>query len=564
MHTTHEARVGDTSGAPSPLLRSGAPFRIDAVLFDFDGTLTKPGALDFPGIRQAIGCPAGAPVLEFIASLADAGERARCRSILETFEAEAADRAELNKGAGVLLSFLRAHGVPMGIVTRNGVDSVRRALKGLSGVSLADFGLVISRDLPLAHKPAPDGLLYAAEQWKLEPKSLLMVGDHELDIEAGRLAGTLTAFLTNEGILTNEGSESPPADVDFVVDDLSELVRVVHLGLPLGSGKLPPDLLGEALAAIAPIDPSLLVCAAVGEDAAAVDLAGSEVLVLTSDPITLATDSLARYAVLVNANDVATCGATPRWFLATLLFPPGSTASQILAVVRDLKASCDPWGISLCGGHTEITSAVSRPLVVGMMAGTALRRQLVDKKRMQQGDSILLTKQVAVEGTGLIAREYGARLAAAGMTEAEIEECRSFLDRVSILEEAKIAREFTGVSAMHDVTEGGLAAALVELGTAGGHRLRVHLDRIPIFPQTRRICAELGLDPLGLLGSGTLLLSCDPGQADSLVTAVRAAGIEVTVIGEVLEVGEGIDAQCDGHQALWPVFERDEVTRLAG
>ena len=177
------------------------------------------------------------------------------------------------------------------------------------------------------------------------------------------------------------------------------------------------------------------------------DIRGEEVLVLASDPVTLAADSLARYAVLVNANDVAASGATPRWLIATLLFPPGSTASEIIALTADIQAVCAENGISLVGGHTEITDAVSRPLVVGTMAGTAPRDRLIDKRRMRQGDRILLTKAVAVEGTGLIAREFESRLLSAGMSAAEVAECAAFLERIGILEEARIARSFAGVSA---------------------------------------------------------------------------------------------------------------------
>jgi len=117
---------------------------------------------------------------------------------------------------------------------------------------------------------------------------------------------------------------------------------------------------------------------------------------------------------------------------------------------------------------------------------------------------------------------------------------------------------------MHDVTEGGLAIAVRELGAAGGRRLRLHLDRIPVYPQTRRICAVFGLDPLGLIGSGSLLITCSPGEAGLLAKAISAAGIEVADIGEVLEEGDGIEAFRDGVPAAWPSFSRDEVSRLGG
>jgi hydrogenase maturation factor len=309
-------------------------------------------------------------------------------------------------------------------------------------------------------------------------------------------------------------------------------------------------------------DPSVLVGAAVGEDAAVLDIREDEVLVLASDPVTLAAEALSRYAVLVNANDVATSGATPRWLITSLLFPPGSTGSEITGLTAEIQAVCAEHGISLCGGHTEITDAVTRPLVVGTMAGTARRDELIDKREMRQGDRVLLTKGVAVEGTGLIAREYGRALRDAGMSAAEVEECADFLDHIGILREAGIARSFAGVTALHDVTEGGLATAFRELGAAGGRRLRLHLDRIPVYPQTARICAMMGIDPLGLIGSGSLLIVCSPRDAVALAEAITAAGIEVTDIGEILEEGQGVEALRHGDPAELPFFYRDEVSKL--
>jgi hydrogenase maturation factor len=115
---------------------------------------------------------------------------------------------------------------------------------------------------------------------------------------------------------------------------------------------------------------------------------------------------------------------------------------------------------------------------------------------------------------------------------------------------------------MHDVTEGGLATALKELGEAGGHRIRVDMDRIPILPETRKLTDLLGLDPLGLIGSGSLLITCAAAAVDGLAAAIRSAGVAVAVIGEVLAAGEGIEALCGGRPVAWPCFEVDEITRL--
>jgi len=559
-------------------MRQG-PYRIRAVLFDFDGTLTVPGALDFPAIRDAIGCPPGEPILEFIEGLPNRADREARMSVVDRFEFEAAAASSPATGASAVVAALRKAGVLVGVVSRNSLSGIERALENFPDLSTADFDIVASRDAPGRPKPAPDGVLYAAEALGVDPVEVLMVGDHQLDIAAGAAAGSLTALVPPVPLSGGEatapafpaggdpgmpGSAGEHAAVvpDFVFGGLADTLPVVRLGLPLPLGKFPNDLLGEYLEGAVDDDPALLVKPAVGEDVAAVDVSGEDVLVLKSDPITFVTEALGEYLVVVNANDIATSGATPRWLLATALFPSGTTPSMVIHALRDLSEACRRRGITLCGGHTEITDAVTRPVVIGTMAGTVDRMDLVDKRNIRAGDRVLLTKGVAVEGTAILAAEAGGRLVELGMTPAEVAECRGFLARMGVIEEATIARSHRGVTGMHDVTEGGLASAVRELAVAGGHRIRVDLGLVPIIPQTARICELLGLDPLGLIGSGSLLISCREGDHRALEDAIRAAGIEVACIGTVLGPGGEVEAVRDGQPTVWPLFEVDELARF--
>ena len=200
--------------------------------------------------------------------------------------------------------------------------------------------------------------------------------------------------------------------------------------LPLG--KLPNILLDRLLDELGLDDTSLLIAPGVGQDVAAVRLEREEVLVLKTDPITLAADAIGYFSVIVNVNDLATCGATPRWFLTSLLLPPGTSAEFVRGLLKDLNGACREHGMTLCGGHTEITDAVTRPIVVGMAAGTVSKERLVDKGRVKEGDQILLTKGIAVEGTCVIAREIPERLKKLAMPEREIRKCRHFLTRPGI------------------------------------------------------------------------------------------------------------------------------------
>ena len=194
--------------------------------------------------------------------------------------------------------------------------------------------------------------------------------------------------------------------------------------------------------------------------------------------------------------------------------------------------------------------------------GTVPRAGLKDKRSARAGDRILLTKELAMEGAALLAGELGERLRARGMSAAELDACRALQERASILPEARIARGFTGVHAMHDVTEGGLAAALRELATATGRGVLVHRDRIPVSAGTRHICDLLGADPLGLIASGSLLVCCDPEEAPALLAALAGAGIAATDIGELTEDGAAVAALERGLPAPWPDFATDEAARL--
>jgi len=532
-------------------------FYIKAVLFDFDGTLTKPGALNFPRLKKTIGCPADVPVLEFIEDLPTLSQRNDALKELEYFEKEAAVNSKPNIGAQKLIHFLRSKSIGIGVITRNTLSSVERALQNFNDIDISHFDVIISRETPVRLKPSGDGIILAANTLNVDVKQILMVGDFVFDIQAGQTAGCMTAFL-DYGTL----SGTTKVESDFTVSGLEEIKNIVRLGLPLSPGKLPNDLLENFLDGFDFHDPSVLIHAGVGEDAAAVDIDKEEVLVIKSDPITFATDAIGHYAVLINANDIATSGAIPRWFLTTLLFPSGVTASSIRQVMHELESVCRRWSITLCGGHTEITDAVTRPVIIGMLAGTVTKSSLIDKRNIKPGDNVLLTKAVAVEGTAIIAREFSDRLSVLGMTESDIETCKQFLFSISILEEAQIARDCGGVSAMHDITEGGLATALMELSIAGEHRIRVNIDRIPVFPQTEKMCTLLGIDPMGLIGSGSLLICSRKNETEMIMDSIQNAGIDIARIGEVMEAGRGVEAVSKAGPANWPSFEVDEITRL--
>jgi hydrogenase maturation factor/phosphoglycolate phosphatase-like HAD superfamily hydrolase len=496
-------------------------------------------------------------VLEFIQGLKGIEERRAADEKLAQFEMQAAIASKPNPQVSAILTWLKARSLHIGVITRNSRVSILRALGNFTGLDENTFDLIISRDDPMAPKPSGDGIAWAARQWGLQTKEVVLVGDFLFDIQAGRDAGALTALLDPQN-----DPQLREAECDFRLRQLADLKPIIREGLPLSAGKLPNEILQVFLGEFGFEDPSVLISAGVGEDIAAVDVAHEDVLVLKSDPITFATDAIGRYAVMVNANDIATAGAVPRWFLTTLLMPGGTTPSRIRVIMYELAEVCRREGITLCGGHTEISNAVNRPVVIGMMAGTVKRKALIEKRDMRAGDLVLLTKAVAVEGTAIVAREFEKRLLSKGLLPQDIDAGKEFLNSISIVVEARLATRDRLASAMHDVTEGGVATALNELSAAGGHKLAIDLDKIPVFKETRKICTALDLNPLGLIGSGSLLICCRPDRFDVLSRRLKSRDIAVTVIGRVLDPGEGIEAFFNGQASPWPRFEVDEITRL--
>ncbi len=530
---------------------------IRAVFFDFDGTLTLPGALDFPKIKQALGCPAEIPILEYIDTLEQEAEKERLRTILDAFELEAAATSRPNGGCESLIRHLKNLGLKVGIISRNSLGSIEKTFANFSGIAMDDFDIIISRDANVAIKPAPDGILLAARNIGIAADRVVMVGDYIFDLQAGRAAGAYTVLLGQVAEHTRWAGE-----YDFAIESLDELKNIVALGRPLPAGKIPNEFLGELIDEIEFKDPSIIIGPGVGEDTAAVDISGESTLVLKSDPITFVTSAEGYYAVSINANDIATSGATPRWFLATLLFPVGTSPLRIRKTMIEIQNTCKSLGITLCGGHTEITDAVTRPVVTGMIAATVTRSKLLDKKNVQAGDKILFTKAVAVEGTAILADEFKDRLTGLGINRQTLSDCADYIAGISILPEATLASAHPGTVAMHDVTEGGLASALFELSSAAGHRIRVAIDRIPFFDTTRKLCSVLGLNPLGLIGSGSLLIACRAKHHRAIVRRLENNAIKVTCIGEVVEKGRGVEALENGKKAKWPEFEVDELARL--
>lgn len=345
---------------------------------------------------------------------------------------------------------------------------------------------------------------------------------------------------------------------------------VTEQGIPmtwhdlLPAGKLPNAVLDQLLHGLTRPDPRLLVGPQVGVDAAVIDF-GATCLVAKTDPITFATDAIGWYAVNVNANDIAVMGATPRWFMATVLLPVGqATPALAQSIFEQIGAACAALQVTPAGGHTEITTGLDRPIVAGVMLGETTRERLLSAAGVQPGDDLVLIGSVPIEGTALIAREKAAELAARGLDAELVRRAQGFLHQpgISVVGAAHLAAQAVPLHALHDPTEGGLATGIWEMARAAGVGMAVDFDAVAIAPESAALCAAFDLDPLGVIASGALLAACAAEDTAALLKACRAADLPAARIGRAGERGGALQARRGGQPIAYPHFAVDEIARL--
>jgi len=329
-------------------------------------------------------------------------------------------------------------------------------------------------------------------------------------------------------------------------------------------GKLPHDFLAKLLDNYATKSNNVIIGAKIGEDAAVIDF-GDKYLLAKTDPITFVTEQIGYYAVNINANDIACMGGVPRWFLATLLLPEKTTTKNLVEnIFSQLHSACNDLQVAFCGGHTEITYGIERPIVIGQMLGEVAKDKLLTSSQVQVGDDILLAKGIAIEATSIIAREKSKELTDE-FSHDLIERCKNFLfdPGISVLKEAKIAMEFEKIHAMHDPTEGGLAVGLFELGKAAGVGLKVEYDLIDFLPESKLLCDVFDLDPMGIIASGALLIVCNPTVSPELLAKYEEMQINACKIGKIMPPEHGLKMiSFEGEEIELPYFPQDELVKF--
>jgi hydrogenase maturation factor len=303
-------------------------------------------------------------------------------------------------------------------------------------------------------------------------------------------------------------------------------------------GKIDPELLKKLVfPCLGTSDSRVILGPRIGEDASVIDFK-DRVLVVHSDPITGAVENIGWLAVNIVANDIATRGVKPLWMLIVLLLPSNMNPERLKHITRQIDKAAKELGIAIVGGHSEVTPGIKRPIIVATAMGETEKRKLVRSSGAKVGDQVIVTKGAAIEGTAILSSELAESLQRK-INSGIVENAQKFIRKISVVKDALTAVKVGGVHAMHDTTEGGVAAGLQEIAWASDVGIVAYEEKIPIYEETKLICQALKIDPLKTIGSGALIIAAHPEKVMEIVAALQENGIRASVVGEIVDKSRG-------------------------
>lgn len=277
----------------------------------------------------------------------------------------------------------------------------------------------------------------------------------------------------------------------------------------------------------------IVVGPSVGIDGAVIDI-GNKSLIISIDPVTGSIGQIGWLAVNINANDVATFGVEPAFFLSSILLPEGASKKSVKEVSSQINRAAINLGIAVVGGHCEVTPGLLHPIVLGCTIGITEKNNYVTAAGARPLDKLVLTKSAGIEGTAILASDREDQLKRA-LENSMLCQAKEFYKKTSIVEDALTAFNTGGVHAMHDPTEGGVLGGIYEMAEASSLGVKIYEERIDVQSVTLRICEFFNIDPLQLVSSGALLISVDPNLADAVIENLKLKQIYASVIGEFLQ-----------------------------
>lgn len=301
----------------------------------------------------------------------------------------------------------------------------------------------------------------------------------------------------------------------------------------------------------------VLLGAGVGEDCAALKLQADEIFVLSTDPITGTAQDIGRLAIHITINDLVSSGAEPVGVMLTILLPEGSQEQDLKAMMQQIEGGCAKAHVQIVGGHTEVTRVVNQPVISVCGIGKVKEGKLISTTGVRPGHDIVITKWIGLEGTSIIAKEKEGELKTRYPLDM-VSTAQDFDQYLSVQPEAAVAVK-AGVSAMHDVTEGGIFGALWEMAESSGVGLEIDLRKIPVRQETIEVCEFFDINPYELISSGSMLMASQDGNR--LVRELEKAGIPAVVVGKATQGNDRVLLNEDERRFLEPP-KADELYKV--
>lgn len=297
----------------------------------------------------------------------------------------------------------------------------------------------------------------------------------------------------------------------------------------------------------------------IGEDCSSIIL-DDKIIYLTSDPITGTSKGIGKLAININSNDIATEGIKPLGVMLTILLPPTTKEEELAELMIEAQNEAKKVGVTILGGHTEVTDAVNKIIVSVTAIGIDKKDERVKKDKIKAEDVLIITKGVGIEGTGIISYEKEDELKNI-LTKEELEKGKNFLEKTSVVKDGIVAKKY--VKRMHDITEGGLLGAVWELSSLYKLGVKIYKERIYIDKITSKISNYYNIDPLRLISSGSMLMICEKKNVEELMMKLRENNIESYVIGELTEDLEKVLIENGEKKKITPP-DSDELYKVIG
>jgi hydrogenase expression/formation protein HypE len=237
------------------------------------------------------------------------------------------------------------------------------------------------------------------------------------------------------------------------------------------------------------------------------------------------------------ASDLATSGFAPQYGIFDFNLPPTMGDSEFSKYWGSFHEECSRIGLAIVGGHTGRYQGCDYTIIGGgFLYSIGSENRYLTSSMAEVGDEIIVTKGVAIETTAILTRVFPRKVRKA-LGSKLFRTAWGYLKKVTTVKDALTAVEVgvreKGVTAMHDATEGGFMAAVMELAAASGLGVEVDLESIPISQETIEICKLFQINPLTSLSEGSLLISCKPDRTTRLLNRLKSEGIRSHVIGRL-------------------------------